>query len=514
MQLHQFLELSAKKFPKKDAVWFQDNWYSFAEINKRSDQIADFLFKFGIKKQDRIAVLLDNSVDYIAIYFGILKTGAVVVGLNSDISLESLLYSLNDSNTRILFSAFQNIKKINTILNNLNYLEAVVFNCAKDKLNDININKKLYSLTDINDKHKRSNNYSSVRTIDLDLAEIAYTSGSTGRPKGVMLTHLNLVSNMNSIIKYLKLSNKDRIMVILPFFYIYGKSLLLTHFLQGGSVVIDNRFLFPNKVLETMVKTEVTGFAGVPSTFSILLNRSMIRKYKFPSLRYVTQAGGAMSVELQKEVYDLIKPAKLFIMYGATEASPRLTYLNPKFFKKKIGSIGKPVDNVDVFIANDNGDELAPNEIGEIAARGSNIMAGYWNDQDSTKEVLKNGLYFTGDLGKMDDEGFLYVVGRKKDIIKVKGYRVSAKEIEESILKHEAVLESAVIGVNDEILGEAVKAYIVLKNETSVSEEDIKNFLLNYIAVYMIPKYIEFCKKLPKNEAGKIMKSELINKKE
>jgi acyl-CoA synthetase (AMP-forming)/AMP-acid ligase II len=298
-------------------------------------------------------------------------------------------------------------------------------------------------------------------------------------------------------------------MVILPFFYIYGKSLLLTHFLQGGSIVIDNRFVFPNKVLETMIKTEVTGFAGVPATFSILLKRSLIREQKIPTLRYVTQAGGAMHPDLQKEVYEVIKPAQLYIMYGATEASPRLTYLDPEQFIEKLGSIGKPVDNVEVFIADEEGVQLDPGITGEIVARGSNIMGGYWKDPEATQEVLKNGLYFTGDIGTIDEQGFLYVVGRKKEIVKVKGYRVSIREIEESLMKHESIVEAAVIAVRDDILGEAIKAFVVVNKPGSISEEEIKGFLSKRIASYMIPSHIEFCDKLPRNEAGKLLRSEL-----
>ena len=230
-------------------------------------------------------------------------------------------------------------------------------------------------------------------------------------------------------------------MVVLPFHYIYGKSLLNTHFFVGGSVVVDNRFLYPNVVLQTLQEQEVTGFAGVPSTFTILLNRSNLKALKFPKLRYVTQAGGAMAPAVQKEVAAVFAPARLFIMYGATEASARLSFLDPDDLPCKWGSIGKAIANVELFVADDLGRPLPAGEEGEIVARGSNLMSGYWNHPEEAEKVLRNGLYSTGDIGRMDAEGFLYIVGRTRDMIKIGGNRVSAKEIEEALHEHPDVVE-------------------------------------------------------------------------
>jgi acyl-CoA synthetase (AMP-forming)/AMP-acid ligase II len=279
----------------------------------------------------------------------------------------------------------------------------------------------------------------------------------------------------------------------------------------GGSVVIDNRFLYPNVVLKNMNEQNVTGFSGVPSTFNILLNRSTVRSYKFKSLRYITQAGGAMPPAIQREVAKVFHPAKLFIMYGATEASARLSYLEPEELPRKWGSIGKAIPNVELFIADGRGRQLKPGDEGEIVARGANIMQGYWNDPEETEKVLKNGLYYTGDIGVMDDEGFLYVVGRSKDMIKVGGNRLSAKEIEEVLYEHPNISEAAVVGVADDILGEAIKAFLVLKNGglKNDHDEEILNFLSKRLSPYKLPKYLEYCDALPKNKSGKIQKLKL-----
>jgi acyl-CoA synthetase (AMP-forming)/AMP-acid ligase II len=263
-----------------------------------------------------------------------------------------------------------------------------------------------------------------------------------------------------------------------------------------------------------MKKTKSTGFAGVPSTFMILLHKSTLKNQKFESLRYITQAGGAMAVSIQKKVVEAFSPAQVFIMYGATEAAARLSYLNPADLPRKWGSIGKAIPNVDLFIADETGNPLLPNQKGEIVARGSNIMQGYWNDLIATNEVLKEGLYWTGDLGSMDEEGFIYVEGRLKDMIKVGGGRVSAKEIEEILLEMKEIQDVAVIGVDDEILGEAIKSYVV-STKGNISIKDIEIHCKNHLPLFKRPKYIEFIDELPKNKSGKTIKMKLkrLNKK-
>ena len=506
MQVHHLLEQASDRFPDKKAVWHNEEWSTYREVNTAAEKIASHLVHHGIERGDRVAVLYENSFDYIAAYFGILKSGAVVVGLNTETNAEALIYLLNNSEAKAIISNKKYTKHLLPALIKCPYLKEVIIN--QDNLNKYNEIGHCHTVT-LEDVYAGKEEKMVMRSIDIDLAEIVYTSGSTGKPKGVMLTHLNLVSNMKSICNYLRLTEDDRIMVILPFYYIYGKSLLLTHFLMGASVVIDNRFVFPNKVLETMEKTKVTGFAGVPSTFMILLNRSNLKEMPLKSLRYVSQAGGAMAPAVQKEVVKAFDPAKVFIMYGATEAAPRLSWLDPELLFRKWGSIGIPVDNVDLLIVDSEGNELPRGEEGEITARGSNIMKGYWKDPEETAMVLKHGMYFTGDLGKQDDEGFFYVVGRSKDIIKVKGFRVGAKEIEEAILEINEVHETAVIGVDDPVLGEAVMALIIPKDIGWSDSEKIMQYLKKKLPALKIPKYIEFRDFFPKNESGKILKTKL-----
>ncbi len=506
MQIHQLLENAFMKFPERKAVWDKGRWYTYKDLNNSVDSVAAYLLRIKIQRGDRVAVLLENSFYYIVVYFAILKVGAAVVSLNTETNPDELLYLLVDSDSKCLITQTKITKEVIPALRSCPLVKNLILTDSTQSLLPVIANVKVESIDLIMSQFETP---VFIRSIDIDLAEIVYTSGSTGKSKGVMLSHLNLISNMRSTCNYLKLTEDDRVMVILPFYYIYGKSLLLTHIMTGASLVIDNGFVYPNTVLKTMEKTKVTGFAGVPSTFLILLNRSSLKTTKLVKLRYVTQAGGAMAPAVQKQVVEAFSPAQIFIMYGATEAAPRLSYLDPGFLFSKWGSIGIPVDNVDLKICDSEGNEVPHGEVGEITARGSNIMQGYWKDPEETNKVLRHGMYYTGDIGRVDEDGFFYIVGRINDMIKVKGYRVGAKEIEEAILDIDEVHETAVIGVEDPILGEAILALIIAKDKEWHDVEKIRYHLNRKLSLIKQPKFIEFRHSFPKNKSGKIMKATL-----
>ena len=357
--VHNFLEDSAERFPDKPAFFANDNWHTYEEINSQSNQLAHYLIKIGINKGERIALLIENSIEYVVTYYAILKAGAITVALNTDSTAKDIEYILNDCDVSLLIvnqKLFRNAKVLFEAKEKKgkgkNWAKKVLLwsNLKKIEL-DQSESEILFLPAVLESMHKTNPD---IKIIDLDVASIVYTSGSTGKPRGATLTHLNITTNTRSIVEYLHLTSDDRIMVVLPFYYIYGKSLLNTHFYVGGSVVVDNRFLYPNVVLKTMHEQNATGFSGVPSTFTILLNRSDLRSFKFESLRYLTQAGGAMAPAVQKEVVDVFNPAKVFIMYGATEAAARLSYLNPNDLQRKWGSIGKAIPNVELFVADEN----------------------------------------------------------------------------------------------------------------------------------------------------------------
>jgi len=464
--------------------------YSYKEIYENVVSIACFLEKKGLSKKDAVLLVSENSMFFINNYFGIIKSGAICVPINPSLSDGQIQYILEALNIKLVFCEKKFTKKIRNLVT-----EDVEIYTEEDKV----YKPQLYVNICIEDKSNDIN-------IKEDVAVILFTSGSTATPKGVMLTHYNLMYNTNSIIEYLNLTKEDRIEVVLPFYYCYGTSLLQTHFRVGGSLVINNRFMFPQTVIDDINEYNCTGFAGVPSTYQILLRMTDIKNSKLPSLRYITQAGGKLPEVFIKELVSILKGVDIFIMYGQTEATARLSYLPPNLINIKANSIGKGIPGTELKVINKNGEAVKKDEIGEVVARGGNIMKGYFNDEEETRKVIKNGYLYTGDLAKVDEEGYIYIVSREKNIIKSGGNRVSPKEIEDIIVKIPEVVECAVIGVEDDILGEAVKAFVVLKEENSlIDSKYIIKFCSKDLPLYKTPKHVEFLKQLPKNSSGKIL---------
>lgn len=506
MLIADILLATARDRGDQPAVWFENRWKTYGELGTAARALAGFWMAKGMQPGDRVAILLDNSFDYVTAHFGTLAAGAVEVSLNTDLAADSLKSLLADCGATALVAGRKFLRQWKDIVVALPALRIVVTDLEAEQFPPMPAGVEIHTLGSV--QSAGSGAEIVARRSEQDLASIVYTSGSTGRPKGVMLSHRNLVSNTRSIVEYLGLQPGDRMMVVLPFHYIYGRSLLYTHFFSGGSIVLDNRFAFPSAILKTMEEQKVTCFAGVPSTFSILLRKTDVARRTFPELRLLTQAGGPMAPTLQQEVARTFPATRLFVMYGSTEAAPRLTYLAPELLARKTGSIGKGIPGVEVMVANEAGDHVARGTAGEIAARGPNIMLGYWNDPEGTAAVLRQGWYFTGDLGYEDEDGCLFITGRARDIIKAGGNRVSAKDVEEKILELPEVVEVAVIGVADEILGEAIKAFVVVHG-AELTEAQVRAHLQRRLASFAQPKFIEFTASLPKSQAGKILKAVL-----
>ncbi|MDY6903891.1 MAG: class I adenylate-forming enzyme family protein [Thermodesulfobacteriota bacterium] len=501
--VHHFLEQSAAQYPDKTAVVHAEERIPYAALNQAANNLAACLNTSGIGKGDRIALLMENSVDYVIAYYGSLKAGAVAAPLNPGLKPDGLQYLLDDLEPAAIITTYKSERLLNAVSLNDQTMRCLIIKAPKKDWSGCAFRVSAFeeAIADNGASHR------SAETTAQDLSSIIYTSGSTGQPKGVMLTHGNIVANTMSICQYLHLTCDDIQMVVLPFFYVMGKSLLNTHIAVGGTVVINNRFLYPADVIKEMIRRRVTGFSGVPATYAYLLHRSPLAKHRkeLDSLRYCTQAGGHMATQLKKDLRDVL-PAhtQIIIMYGATEASARLTYLPPDRFADKIESIGRAIPGVTLKLVDESGKPVAGGETGELVAKGANIMKGYWKAPDATKAAIDtNGFYHTGDVARMDEEGFFYITGRKDNMLKVSGHKVNPRAIEDCLMQTQRLLETLVIGVPDDLSGHRLVALCVpLEDEVTVTA--LQQYTHKKLPAHMVPNEFVFLKSLPKSGSGKI----------
>ncbi|CAH8282099.1 acyl-CoA synthetase (AMP-forming)/AMP-acid ligase II [Mariniflexile fucanivorans] len=468
---------------EKDFLLGSKETSSFKKLYNDGIKIASYL-KETIGEGQNIVLISPNSVFFITAYLGIIKSGNTCVPLNFAIEQSNLDYILNTTECSTVFitESLKHRLKFNTDIHLIDEEEALCH---------IENQKTNYFNSDFNKNQA---------------AEIIFTSGSTGEPKGVIISHQNIITNTNSIIEYLKLSSTDRMLVVLPFYYCYGLSLLHTHLKVGGSIILNNNFMFLGTVIQDLKHYNCTGFAGVPSHFQILLKKSeSFKATEFPSLRYVTQAGGKLHDVFIKEFIEAFPTKEFYVMYGQTEATARLSYLPPELIHTKTSSIGKAIPNVELKIVNDEGNVIKANETGELLARGENIMLGYYKHDAETNLAIKDGWLYTGDIAKMDDDGYIYLVARKKEILKVGGKRVSPKEIEAVILSIPEIVDCTITGYDDDLLGEAILATIVIdhKIDESTIKEKILQVCSKNLSFYKIPQKIVFKTSIKISATGK-----------
>jgi acyl-CoA synthetase (AMP-forming)/AMP-acid ligase II len=448
---------------------------------------------------------MDNSIEAVVALFGILKAGAAFMMINHTTKAEKLEYIMSNSRAKALLTQGSRAEIVLSI--KCPHVDTVIMTGSQ--------NSGLSSIA-FEDIVNSSEPHMPMRStcIDLDLASIVYTSGSTGNPKGVMLTHLNMVSAAHSISTYLENTDQDIIINMLPLTFDYGLYQILMGFMIGGTVVLEKSFTYPAQVIKTMIEEKVTGFPGVPTIYALLLRMKDIEKYEFSSLRYLTNTAAALPVSHIQKLRHLFPQAKLYSMYGLTECK-RVSFLPPEQLEKRPTSVGKGMPNEEIYIVNEQGDRVAPGETGELVVRGANVMLGYWEMPDETARCLRPGHYpgervlYTGDLFKMDKDGYYYFVARKDDIIKCKGEKVSPKEVENVLYGLDGVVEAAVVGVPDEIFGQAIKAYVALEQDSLLAEKDILRYCSQHLENYMVPKYVEIRDSLPKTATGKISKKTL-----
>lgn len=466
--------------------------YTYRDLRSAVVSMMETLQSFGIKPGERVGILGSNSLFWAASYLAAMKLGAIAVPFATKLPPHELAGQVEHTGCRVLCAEKRLLQK---------YSPAFP---ADLKAFDESVLAQPSSLQWAESPAGFDENQDAAWML---------TSGTTAKPRVTRITHANIQANTDSIIEYLGLTRNDRIMSILPFYYCFGTSLLHTHLRVGGSLVLGDSMGFPEKVLDIMDEKACTGFAGVPTTFQMYLRNSTFPQRKLPALRQIQQAGGKLSPILIEELTQCRPQTRIFIMYGQTEATARLSYLPPELLQTKLGSIGRGIPGVTLSVRNEAGEEVKPNEVGEIIARGKNISPGYFNEPEVNAEKFVGGALHTGDMATIDEEGFIYIVDRKSDFIKSYGNRVSSQEVEACIMEIKDVVAAATVGIPDPIRGEAIRAFVVLRAKAAVTENDIITHCMQRLARYMVPRDVIFIQSLPTNQHGKVIKSELRKEK-
>ena len=494
MLLQDFL-ISASRYPLKPAIISASGSHNYDELQVNLFSVAAWL-EPRIGPGDRVALVLDNSADYVACCYAIWAAGGVVVGLNTALKDEDLVALLQHCGARQVVLA-DKAKRLRLMLSGMD-IGVLVAGTNHDGLAPA---EQLLTALDPPTSTEIPRQQEAT-----DAAAIIYTSGTTGDPKGVVLSHENLARNVAAIQDYLAIRSDDRVMCVLPFYYSYGNSVLHTHVTRGATLVLENSLMYPHRLLDQMQRWEVSSFYGVPSTYYLLLARTQLESFDLSRLRYCAQAGGPMNEAKIAKWLEFLPDTRFIVMYGQTEASARLSWLPPGRMKDKPGSVGIAIPGVELGIKDEMGRALPPGTQGEVCARGDSIMQGYWRNERATAEVLRDGWLHTGDLGYQDEEGFLFLVGRNREMIKTGAHRVSPREIEEVIAGIEGVTEVAVIGIEDDIMGQVVKACVIAGPAGDGLRKQIHRRCRQRLALYKVPKEIAFYEDFPRTASGKIKK--------
>nr|WP_078381520.1 fatty acid--CoA ligase family protein [Sutcliffiella halmapala] len=513
MNISSQLAQTAKTNPMKAAYVFEGESKTYAELNAAINAFASGLEAMGIKHGDHIALVVGNSPYYVIGLYGAARLGATVIPINPIYTPDELHYILKDGDVKAVITLDLLVPLFEKLHVHLPLTEHFII-CetptGKEKVADFPIEKlsiypKMKSFTNI--ISAGSHTYTGPELQDDDVAVILYTSGTTGKPKGAMLTHKNLYCNAKDSADFLKMNDGDKVIATLPMFHVFCLTVALNAPLMNGATVIIVPRFSPQAIFEIVKKYEATVFAGVPTMYNFLL-QSQGEVADLKSLRLCISGGASMPVAL---LQNFEKKYKVIISegYGLSEASP-VTCFNPLDKPRKPGSIGTTIANVENKVVNEFGEEVTPGDVGELVVRGPNVMKGYYKMPEETAHAIRDNWLYTGDLARMDDEGYFYIVDRKKDMIIVGGYNVYPREVEEVLYGHESVVEVAVVGVPDPQLGEAVKCFVVFKEE--MTEVELIAYCAERLAKYKVPSSIEFLEELPKNTTGKILRRALKEK--
>jgi long-chain acyl-CoA synthetase len=510
--LGEALFISTKHNPSKTAIISKGKEYTFSELKECAERLAAYLVRSGIMKGDRVAIAMENSWQTIVSIYGTTLSGAVFLVINPQTKADKLGYILNDSGAKILISSSILKQELSFALLDVITVQEVIITGDEKQIVVTDPIFRISNFESIISEEKQAIGMPNI--IPNDLAALIYTSGSTGFPKGVMMTHQSMVFTSWSLIEYLRLSEEDRLMLLLPLAFDYGLYQLLMAITVGGTLIIEQSFIFPASIYRDIEKYKPTVFPGVPTIYAMMIASAKENPLIFSCIQKVTNTAAALPSEFIPDLKKIFPNALIFKMYGLTECK-RVCYLEPELVDIKPQSVGKAIPGTEVFLLNAEGSPVSNGESGILYIRGPHVMLGYWNKEELSREMLKQGnlpgerILCSNDLFKMDEDGFLYFQGRTDDIIKTRGEKVSPIEIENVIYKIDGIKEVAVMGIPDEIMGELIVAHITTHETARLSEKEIQKECMNKLEVFMVPQKVIFLKSMPKSPNGKIDKKEL-----
>jgi acyl-CoA ligase (AMP-forming) (exosortase A-associated) len=508
--IHHMMRASASRFPDKEALVDKEYRFTFEGAAKKIAGLAEGLRQAGLQRGDRVGIYLETSVLQALSIFGVSQAGGVFVPINSLLFADQVAHIAKDCQMTGLITSRDKLSSLASVLKNIPSLKFVV---VPDGDENIGIDRHVYNL----------NQFLAVEgpevwrdwNIGKDLAAILYTSGSTGKPKGVMLSHEQVMVGSSIVSDYLEITSDDRIIGILPLSFDAGLNQLMTAVQQGGTYV-PMTFVFAREIVKLLQREKITGMAGVPTLWSLMAQPSSgLEKQDLPHLRYITNTGGRMPQTVLNALRKALSTTQIFLMYGLTEAF-RSTYLPPEEVDRRPTSMGKAIPNTEILVVNDQGQPCKPGEVGELVHRGPTVSVGYWGQPELTAKVLRphpflplelgseEKVCYSGDLVKMDEDGFLYFVGRRDTMIKSSGFRISPTEVEEVLFQSGVVRHAAVIGIPDEVLGQSIKGFVVSQNGDGVDSNELIRFCAKKMPRHMVPKAVEVLDELPKMSNGKV----------
>ncbi len=519
--LYRLLDSAVRDFPEREAIVFQGRKITYRQLGEEVANAASGLAQGGLKKGDRMAIMLPNCPQYVAVYYAILKVGGIVVNVSPMYVERELEFQLKDAGVETILALRDFYPRLKAVRKKIPLKTIILTDLPgvdgekTRKKSRTGAAKGVFDYAELLEKGRRQPP-SSVQVNPDEVALLQYTGGTTGLSKGAMLTHRNLVADVLQCVSWNRdaVRGQERMFAVLPFFHVYGMTVAMNEAIQLAATIIMLPRFNVDDALEAINLYQPTRFPGVPTMYMAIMNHPQVNRYNISSIRVCSSGSAPMPVEAQRR-FEELTGAKVSEGYGLTEASP-VTHANPFNGKRKIGSIGLPRPDVDAKIVDlETGEkDLPPGEVGELCIKGPQVMKGYWNRPEETRKTLRDGWLYTGDIGRMDEEGYFYIVDRKKDMIICSGYNVYPREIEEVLYQHPKIEEVCIVGVPDPYRGETVKAFVVLKEKEEATPEEVIQYCQKNMAKYKAPTMVEFRKELPKSHVGKILRKILREEEE